>query len=467
MTYSGAIIPEGLLIYRTGFDPGFHYYQGNYWQQLTPFTHTLSQALNTNGYEISGGGGYIQVTNNNINTRGALICDGGYNSLPDLDIQETSGPQLIWHPKKYAFRAGLNNYSWTNDNIGLGSVALGYGPIASGENSVAIGNFASAIAYDAMALGRGTTASGFNSTAIASGTAIGTGSVSIRGFASGESSIAIGGNAAGNNAFSFGFGSASGQNAMSLSNNHSSKATGNYSTTIGGGYTNASGNYSTAIGYYTEASGDYSTAMGSHVSTGAQSGSFIIGDNTPVGISNNLPNQMIMRFQGGYRLYSSSNLSTGVQVAPGGNAWTTISDINRKENFAPVDGEDFLQKISSFQSVSWNYKGQDAKQYRHYGPMAQEFYTAFGKDQYGTIGDDTTINQADFDGINLIAIQALEKRTTELRKGNDELKKEINGLKQTVEQLQTDNTAQYEDIKKLKEKIAELAKTLKALSTHQ
>ena len=69
MTYGGAIIPEGLLIYRTGFDPGFHYYQGNYWQQLTPFTHTLSQSLNPNGYEISGGGGYIQIANNNINTR--------------------------------------------------------------------------------------------------------------------------------------------------------------------------------------------------------------------------------------------------------------------------------------------------------------------------------------------------------------------------------------------------------------
>ena len=47
--------------------------------------------------------------------------------------------------------------------------------------------------------------------------------------------------------------------------------------------------------------------------------------------------------------------------------------------------------------------------------MAQEFYAAFGQDEYGSIGNDTTINQADFDGINLIAIQALEKRTTQLK----------------------------------------------------
>ena len=47
--------------------------------------------------------------------------------------------------------------------------------------------------------------------------------------------------------------------------------------------------------------------------------------------------------------------------------------------------------------------------------MAQDFFSAFGNDGIGTIGNDTTINSADFDGINLIAIQALEKRTAELR----------------------------------------------------
>ena len=57
--------------------------------------------------------------------------------------------------------------------------------------------------------------------------------------------------------------------------------------------------------------------------------------------------------------------------------------------------------------------------------MAQEFYAAFGKDSYGTIGNDTTINQADFDGINLIAIQALEQRTAQLQKENEALKKNL------------------------------------------
>lgn len=46
--------------------------------------------------------------------------------------------------------------------------------------------------------------------------------------------------------------------------------------------------------------------------------------------------------------------------------------------------------------------------------MAQDFYAAFGKDEYGTIGNDTTINSADFAGVSFIAIQALEKRTQKI-----------------------------------------------------
>jgi hypothetical protein len=36
--------------------------------------------------------------------------------------------------------------------------------------------------------------------------------------------------------------------------------------------------------------------------------------------------------------------------------------------------------------------------------MAQELYAAFKKDSYEEIGDDIAINQAGFDGLNLIAI---------------------------------------------------------------
>jgi hypothetical protein len=132
-----------------------------------------------------------------------------------------------------------------------------------------------------------------------------------------------------------------------------------------------------------------------------------------------------MRFSGGYKLYTDAEATVGTQLAPGGNSWATISDRRKKENFSPVDGEAFLKKIARMELTSWNYKGQDPKLYRHYGPMAQDFYAAFGNDGVGTIGNDTTINQADMEGVSLVAIQALVKRTEELKKENEQLKQQL------------------------------------------
>ena len=55
------------------------------------------------------------------------------------------------------------------------------------------------------------------------------------------------------------------------------------------------------------------------------------------------------------------------------------------------------------------------REFRHYGPMAQDFFAAFGHDGVGQIGSETTINSGDLAGILMIAVQALEKRTAELK----------------------------------------------------
>ena len=199
----------------------------------------------------------------------------------------------------------------------------------------------------------------------------------------------------------------------------------------------ASQNGSFAIGNGCQTNANNSFALGNNVGTSTYVGSFIVGDNSTNTITNNTTaNQMIMRFDGGYILYSQSDLSTGVQLASGGNSWSTTSDRRKKENFATVNGEDFLNRISGFHLTSWNYKGQDAKTFRHYGPMAQDFYAAFGRDSYGTVGNDTTIGQADMEGVSFIAIQALVKRTTELKIENDQLRTQVAELshKMTVEE---------------------------------
>lgn len=199
----------------------------------------------------------------------------------------------------------------------------------------------------------------------------------------------------------------------------------------------ASGENSSATAFCTFAHGesaianaDNSLALGTLVSTNGKKGAFVFGDHSKnMQLASSADNQMSMRFSGGYQFFSSGSLNVGVSLAAGGNSWQIMSDVNRKENFSPVDGEAFLEKIAEMPLSSWNYKGQDSKTFRHYGPMAQDFFKAFGHDAYGVIGTDTTINQADLEGVNLIAIQALVKRTQELRERNKELFLEIEGIK--------------------------------------
>jgi len=107
--------------------------------------------------------------------------------------------------------------------------------------------------------------------------------------------------------------------------------------------------------------------------------------------------------------------SAAVTMIEGQVAFTAVSDKTQKENFQPVDGEEVLGKIRGFELSSWNFIGHDRKEFRHYGPMAQDFFAAFGHDGVGQISSETTINSGDIAGILMIAVQALEKRTAELK----------------------------------------------------
>src|SRR5262249_16408669 len=106
---------------------------------------------------------------------------------------------------------------------------------------------------------------------------------------------------------------------------------------------------------------------------------------------------------------------TNVTVIEGQVAFTFPSDQTQKEHFQPVDGEAVLTKLRTLPLTSWNYIGHDPAQFRHYGPMAQDFFAAFGHDGLGTIGTPTTLNSGDVAGILMSAVQALEHRTAELQ----------------------------------------------------
>ena len=120
-------------------------------------------------------------------------------------------------------------------------------------------------------------------------------------------------------------------------------------------------------------------------------------------------------------MFTRLDLGTGAILAAGGSSWSTVSDSTKKTNFAVAQGEYFLSNLEKLKLGSWNYKSQNPKTFRHYGPMAQEIFRYFGHDAYGTIGNDTTLASADMDGIMMICLQALGKRTRELRQSNEKI----------------------------------------------
>ena len=78
------------------------------------------------------------------------------------------------------------------------------------------------------------------------------------------------------------------------------------------------------------------------------------------------------------------------------------SDRSRKENIVSVNSAQILDQVAKLDISKWNFKGDD---YSHLGPMAQDFYAAFGLG-----GTDKGIATVDSDGVALAAIQALLKR---------------------------------------------------------
>ena len=239
--------------------------------------------------------------------------------------------------------------SWAENRSSHYAIALGLHTTASGDGSTAMGYFTTASGLVSTAMGESTYANGNASTAMGFGTT-----------ASGINSTAMG-----------------------------------YSTI-------ASGVDSTAMGWGTTASGDFSMAMGANVSTGGHGGSFIYGDASTRSLATNTAdNQFVAVVSGGALFFTNPDRTTGVGVAAGSGSWFSLSDRNAKTAVQPLDPREVLKKVAALPLNTWQYKTQDA-QYRHMGPMAQDFYAAF---QLGE--SDKSIDTVDADGVALAAIQGL------------------------------------------------------------
>jgi hypothetical protein len=110
------------------------------------------------------------------------------------------------------------------------------------------------------------------------------------------------------------------------------------------------------------------------------------------------------------------------------------SDRNIKTNFTSIDPSEILTKVLALPVTGWSYKDDPGA--NHIGPVAQDFYAAFG---LGT--DDKFIATVDADGVSLAAIKGLnqkvEETDSELRALVREQQEQIKALQTQMEALKT------------------------------
>jgi hypothetical protein len=440
--------PDGLMVFQTNGRSGFWYAMRGAWLFIPDKArsgnggagdnlgnHTATQNLNLSGNKLVGGSttradrGGLSLDGNGLLMVGATRVHPdsttGYGVRlldQDQDFILTSkalrgkinplnvsaaGDRMMWLSYYSAFRAGgVSGNRWDYNHIGRYSAAFGYDNEVLGDYSAAFGynNWVRFGAYNLL--------TGYNNYGL----------LCEGGFMTGRNNSMRGLNG--------------------LAGGFESKVYSSTSLYVP----------SLAFGYRSQArsSASSSYALGYYARSGGYEGCFVLADFSPYRTSyaddslvSTARNQFSARFAGGYRLFTTTATNdrnngtvqtpVGVQLTPGGNAWAVLSDSTKKERVVLADGHRFLERLNRLRLGSWNYRGQDPRTMRHYGPMAQDFYAAFGHDALGTIGNDTTINQADFDGVNLIALQALYRQVLDLKAENAQLRQQVRQTQQRAE----------------------------------
>ena len=220
------------------------------------------------------------------------------------------------------------------------------------------------------------------------------------------------------------------------------RASGDNVTIAGGGINTAGPGRGATVGggLYNTASARLATVPGGQFGQAIHAGSFVwSGDLLGETTSSFGDQTFTVRCEGGARFYSATGTGTGVQLASGGGAWTSISDRNAKENFDDVNASEVLAKVAAMPIKTWNYKTQ-ADSIRHIGPTAQDFKSAFG------VGEsETGITTVDADGVALAAIKGLveelkvrDKEIAELKTKSAEvdiLKKKLQMVEERLDLL--------------------------------
>jgi trimeric autotransporter adhesin len=418
---------KGLLVYQTGGTEGFYYNSGTSaspawvqvlagsYVQLSPSTQQTSGSTNSLiNVKLVGASAALGVAG--TSSLVSLSASGTYNDGSAYDKErfrvdndgsilaeshytggaygysvpiEGSGTRFMWY--EAAFRAGaIDGTQWDDANIGVYSTALGQNVRALGDNAIAFGKNTVAANIGTVAMGEGCYATGANSVALGYGASTSTSAGAPRqgSFVFSDRSTLL--------TYSFGGSSPDGSSQFHPTVNHSFNV-----RATGGSY------------FYTN--------------TALTTGLTFTNALATLTLNNS---KFSMGSDGSASLTSNSDESSGVSLAAGGGSWASLSDVNMKENFAAIDGEELLTRLRNVPITSWNYKTQDNK-IRHIGPMAQDFAAAFN------VGEDNRhIATIDPDGVALAGVQALDNRTNSQQLRIEELQKENKELKERLEKIE-------------------------------
>jgi trimeric autotransporter adhesin len=249
--------------------------------------------------------------------------------------------------------------------------------------------------------------------------------------------------------------------------------TGHFGSVSGGQSNNVTGKYGAILGGYSnEASGEGSVAMGRYAHANHE-GSFVWSDGAEsTGMTTEKDNQFIVKASGGVAFYTGVG-DGGVVLDSGSGSWAVVSDRNKKTNLTGVDSDAILTKLEGMKIQEWEYKSKqkETKKDRHIGPMAQDFYEAYGLGR-----DEKHISTVDADGIALVSIQALAKRiavtqkelsviieTLDSRLDPDDLRKPYKELDRVLHRLESENRQLDKAISRLGKRVGDRYKRIDQL----
>ncbi len=202
------------------------------------------------------------------------------------------------------------------------------------------------------------------------------------------------------------------------------------------GYTNrAGGQGSVALGYRATAAQDYAVTIGYRGSNNTHVGSIVLAAiASPTTFTDSVRAQndgeFRVRAPGGIALRTSNPASnvagaagnTGCDLAAGSGTWSCSSSRLLKEEFEPVDGEAVLTRLRGLPISTWRFQ-EDHQGGRHMGPVAEDFFAAFG------LGSGpTSIGTTDLSGVALAAVQTLAARNAELERRVAELQARVDSI---------------------------------------